>query len=180
MFTYITPCLPDWLDYNGHMNDACYGRVFSDAIDAMMDAIGLDAAYRAQTKGTLYTVEDHRWYEQEVQAGAVLEVQTLVLDFDAKRLHIWQGLFVAAQSVLDESEVIVGPSHLHMLLSRHGLCDLNGPAVLFLGYVVVAQLSLDESQVIVGPSHLHMLLAQHLLVNFQGVEVPLLCHVVVA
>lgn len=97
MFTYITPCLPDWLDYNGHMNDACYGRVFSDAIDAMMDDIGLDAAYRARTKGTLYTVEDHRWYEQEVRAGAALEVQTLVLDFDAKRLHIWQGLFVAAQ-----------------------------------------------------------------------------------
>ncbi len=93
MFTYAATCLPEWTDYNDHMNDAMYGRVFSDAIDAMMNNIGLDAAYREQTKGTIYTVEDHRWYETEVHEGVNLRVETHLLDFDAKRLHIWQGIY---------------------------------------------------------------------------------------
>ena len=97
MLSFSATCLPEWTDYNGHMNDAMYGRVFSDAIDHMMDAIGFDAAYRAETKGTLYTVEDHRWYELEVHEGAALRVETHVLDLDAKRIHIWQGLYVGEQ-----------------------------------------------------------------------------------
>lgn len=94
MFLYTATCLPEWTDYNGHMNDAMYGRVFSDAIDAMMNEIGLDAAYREETKGTIYTVEDHRWYEAEVHEGAALRVETHLLDLDAKRLQIWQGIYV--------------------------------------------------------------------------------------
>lgn len=97
MLIYTSTALPEWTDYNGHMNDAMYGVVFSNAIDAMMDEIGLDAAYRTSTKGTIYTVEDHRWYEREVHEGAALRVETHLLDFDAKRLHIWQGLFVGDQ-----------------------------------------------------------------------------------
>ncbi|EEE35651.1 conserved hypothetical protein [Rhodobacteraceae bacterium KLH11] len=29
---------PEWIDYNGHMQDAYYGLVFSYAVDAMQDA----------------------------------------------------------------------------------------------------------------------------------------------
>ena len=94
MFTYAATCLPEWTDYNGHMNDAMYGRVFSDAIDAMMEEVGLGADHRAATLGTIYTVEDHRWYELEIHEGAALEVQTHILDSDAKRIHIWQAIYV--------------------------------------------------------------------------------------
>ena len=31
---------PDWLDYNGHMNEAYYVLVFSNATDAFMDYAG--------------------------------------------------------------------------------------------------------------------------------------------
>ena len=94
MHIYVTTCLPEWTDYNGHMNDALYGRVFSDAIDALMIAVGVDAAYRDTRQATLYTVEDHRWYEREVHAGAAIQVETHVLDLDAKRIHLWQALKV--------------------------------------------------------------------------------------
>ena len=97
MFTYTATCLPEWTDYNGHMNDALYGRVFSDAVDAMLEEVGLNAAYRAETKGTIYTAEDHRWYEAEVHEGAVLRVETHILASDAKRIHTWQGLYVGDQ-----------------------------------------------------------------------------------
>ena len=43
---YETPILPEWIDYNGHLRDAYYGLIFSQSTDALMDRIGLDAAYR--------------------------------------------------------------------------------------------------------------------------------------
>ena len=35
----------DWTDYNGHMNEGRYGQIFSDAADAFMVEIGVDAEY---------------------------------------------------------------------------------------------------------------------------------------
>ena len=41
-FVYHTDVKSSWVDYNGHMNDAEYNRVFSDATDAWLAYIGLD------------------------------------------------------------------------------------------------------------------------------------------
>ena len=46
---YATTVAGDWIDYNGHMNDAAYALVFSRSLDALMDRIGLDAATRKRT-----------------------------------------------------------------------------------------------------------------------------------
>lgn len=92
VFLFETKVQPDWVDYNGHMRDAYYGLVFSFAVDSFMDAVGLDKDYRAQTKATLYTVEDHRVYLAEVKEGEPLQVETFVLDSDKKRIHLYQRL----------------------------------------------------------------------------------------
>ena len=76
-----------WIDYNGHLRDAYYGLVASLAIDEVMDHLGLDAAYRASTQGTLYTLEVHMHYLHEVKSTDDLSVATLILDFDRKRIH---------------------------------------------------------------------------------------------
>ena len=56
---YETKVAPDWVDYNGHMNDAAYALVFSRAGDALMDRIGLDAAARKATGPyALYAADD--------------------------------------------------------------------------------------------------------------------------
>ena len=47
---------PDWLDYNGHMNESRYLQVFGDASDAMLHFIGMDEEYRSQDF-SFYTVE---------------------------------------------------------------------------------------------------------------------------
>src|SRR5262249_2110436 len=56
---YQTTILPDWIDYNGHLRDAYYALIVSQASDALMDRVGLDAPYRTRTRCTLYTVEMH-------------------------------------------------------------------------------------------------------------------------
>jgi acyl-CoA thioester hydrolase len=56
---YRTAVMPEWIDYNGHLRDAYYSLIVSLACDAFMDRIGLDEAYRARTRCTLYTLEMH-------------------------------------------------------------------------------------------------------------------------
>jgi len=85
--SYRAAIEPGWIDYNGHLRDAYYGLVLSLAIDDVMDALGLDAAYRERTHCTLYTLEVHLHYLHEVKSTDPLEVVTSILDADRKRIH---------------------------------------------------------------------------------------------
>jgi acyl-CoA thioester hydrolase len=78
---------PDWIDYNGHLRDAYYLLAASYAIDELMDHLGLDAAYRASTHCTLYSLEMHVHYLNEIKSSDDLKVITSILDFDRKRIH---------------------------------------------------------------------------------------------
>ncbi len=82
-----TPIRAEWIDYNGHLRDAYYGLIFSEAVDALMDRVGLDAAYRARTGGTLYTVEMHLHYLEEVKQSDTAIVTIRLLGVDSKRIH---------------------------------------------------------------------------------------------
>jgi len=84
---YQTPILPEWIDYNGHLRDAYYVLIVSQATDALMDRIGLDEAYRRRTQCTLYTVELHIQYLQEVKHTDTALVTMRILGADAKRIH---------------------------------------------------------------------------------------------
>ncbi|MDI5889982.1 thioesterase family protein [Halomonas rhizosphaerae] len=95
---------PEWVDYNGHMNDAEYARVFSLAVEALMDRIGLDAAGRARHGVTIYTLETHLCYRREAHEGQPLRVELTLLDRDAKRLHVFFELFDEAGTLLATSE----------------------------------------------------------------------------
>ncbi|MFG1344901.1 thioesterase family protein [Xanthobacter autotrophicus DSM 431] len=81
-----------WVDYNGHMGDFAYGIVFSDAATAYMDRIGLGAAYREASSATLYTLDSRIGYLKECHEGAALAVELVVLEADAKRMHIFMCL----------------------------------------------------------------------------------------
>ncbi len=80
---------PEWVDYNGHMNDAAYATVFSNATDALMDTFGIDAAFRERNAYTVYTLEGHIRYLREAREGDPLTVTAQLLDHDAKRLHVF-------------------------------------------------------------------------------------------
>ncbi|MGQ7249744.1 thioesterase family protein [Halomonas sp. V046] len=83
-----TRVAPEWVDYNGHMNDAEYARVFSLAVEALMDAIGLDEQGRRRHDYTIYTLETHLCYRREAHQDQPLRVEVQVADRDAKRLHV--------------------------------------------------------------------------------------------
>jgi acyl-CoA thioester hydrolase len=84
---YRTAILPEWIDYNGHLRDAYYALILSLASDALMDRIGMDAAYRAASGNTLYTVEMHIHYLREVHQRDIVLVGARLLAADHKRMH---------------------------------------------------------------------------------------------
>ena len=66
---YRAPVEAAWIDYNGHMNVAYYVLMFDRATDALLDRLGLGAAYRRRTDHSLFVLESHVTYEREVKAG---------------------------------------------------------------------------------------------------------------
>ncbi len=85
----------EWIDYNGHMMDAYYFLAFTEATEALLDHVGLGAAYRARTGSGIYTVESHLCFLSSATEGATLRYQTRLLSHDAKRLHVFHEMTCA-------------------------------------------------------------------------------------
>ncbi|WP_321897469.1 thioesterase family protein [Burkholderia cepacia] len=86
---YEGTVLDQWIDYNGHMNDACYVRVFSDSIDGLMDHLGIHAAFRSHERVSIYTLQTVVLYLNELQAGEPIVVTARVLEYDSKKMRVF-------------------------------------------------------------------------------------------
>ena len=73
------PVLDEWIDYNGHLSEPYYVLVFGHATDSVMEHVGLGPEYRARAGTSLFTVEAHVRYLDQVSAGADLEVQSALI-----------------------------------------------------------------------------------------------------
>ncbi len=85
---HVEPLKEAWLDAYGHLNEAYYMVPFSNANWAVQDHFGIGVDYFERTGGALYTVESHIRYLKEVRAPANMEIESMVLGSDAKRLHL--------------------------------------------------------------------------------------------
>jgi carnitine 3-dehydrogenase len=97
----------DWTDYNNHMNESRYLQVSSDATDAFLRLIGVDAAY-VEAGGSYFTVETHIRHLDEVRALEPIVVTTQVLNGSGKKLHLFNRIQHADGRLLATAE--------HMLL----------------------------------------------------------------
>ena len=104
---YATTVAGDWIDYNGHMNDAAYALVFSRSVDALMDRIGLDAAARKRTGQSLFTVKMMLHYFREAREGEALTVDCRLIEHDDKRIRVWLEMFDAGGERLAASEQLL-------------------------------------------------------------------------
>lgn len=87
----VTPA-PDWIDYNGHLTEWAYARVFADGIDHALVELGFGPEYRTKEGGTFYTAESHIRFLREVPPGIDLVAQASVVGVDSKRLHMVEVL----------------------------------------------------------------------------------------
>ena len=92
--------LPDWIDYNGHMNVSYYVLVFDHATDEFIDLMGLTAEFRAAGNVSAFTAEMHVNYVRELKQGDEVFVTTQLLGYDAKRFHYFHRMYHAEQGYL--------------------------------------------------------------------------------
>lgn len=85
---YSCKIIEDWVDYNGHLNDAEYAKIFSLSVDALMNFVGISPSYIEEKAYSMFTLETHICFLREVKLGEKVSVECQILDHDAKRVHI--------------------------------------------------------------------------------------------
>lgn len=108
---------PQWTDYNGHLNMAYYNVLFDRAADHGLSALGINLDYVQTRKLTIYTAEIHVCYVRELHQGQKVYATFHLVDFDEKRLHVYQELHHEDGWLAATSEVL----SLHI--------DMSGPKV---------------------------------------------------
>ena len=92
--------LPEWIDFNGHMNVAYYVMAFDHGVDGLTNYIdigpeGIDA------RGTsTFTLEIHINYLQELHLGDPISLTCQLLDYDSKRVHYFFNMYHATENYL--------------------------------------------------------------------------------
>jgi acyl-CoA thioester hydrolase len=76
---YRTEAGGEWIDYNGHLNDAGYAVLLSAANEVVLAHLGLSQDYRMATGRALYTAESHIRYLAEARRGDAIEAASLLV-----------------------------------------------------------------------------------------------------
>ena len=91
---------PAWLDANGHMNVAHYVSAYDDGSCPMFDDFGLGWDYTHQGEASMFMVSSSIDFRRELMVGDPLEMTTLLLGYDRRRIHIYQELYHREQRYL--------------------------------------------------------------------------------
>lgn len=80
--------LPEWIDYNGHMNVAFYTLAFDKAFDDFFENwLGLGESFVHRARLGPMALQTQICYLGELLEGEPFHVEVLLLDHDEKRLH---------------------------------------------------------------------------------------------
>ena len=91
---------PEWIDFNGHMNIACYVTAFDMANDNLFRIVTPDIWDGDTFLGGFYVVEMHLTYERELHEGQPLRFTTQMLGVDDKRLHFLHRMYHGEEGYL--------------------------------------------------------------------------------
>jgi carnitine 3-dehydrogenase len=124
---------PDWIDYNGHMNESRYLEIFGYATDALLARIGMDQAMLARGF-SYYTVETHLRHLGEIREGEGFATTTQIIGHDAKRIHLFHRLHHADGRLLATGEQMM----LHVDATQHKACEAAPEVLSALGELAAA------------------------------------------
>ncbi len=92
--------LPEWIDYNGHMNVAYYVVLFDRCIDEFYTLLEIGPEYVARENASTFTMEGHITYQRELPVDAPVKMTLQIIDYDKKRLHLYLEMFHAEDGFL--------------------------------------------------------------------------------
>ena len=91
-YQYDTKVIQEWVDHNGHMNDAEYNRVLSDATDDWLAHLGLTLETIKTLHYTVFTLENHLTFLKEMKLDEDISIKVHLYDYDSKRLHVFMEM----------------------------------------------------------------------------------------
>jgi len=92
-----------WIDYNDHMTEWAYLKLFGDTTDRLLALVGAGLAY-LKAGNSFYTVETHIRNLGQARLGDAVRVTTQVLGADAKRLHVFHTMLDADDTPIATAE----------------------------------------------------------------------------
>jgi acyl-CoA thioester hydrolase len=93
LLTHTGTVLPEWIDYNGHMNLSCYVLLFDFATETFLEHLGLTPAFRVRRHASTFSAEIHVHYLRELRLGDPVRITTQLLDHDARRIHYFHRMY---------------------------------------------------------------------------------------
>lgn len=106
ILTVKTPVQPDWIDYNDHLTEWAYLKLFGDATDVVLAQIGAGLDYVAAGH-SYYTVETHLRHLGQARLGEPIEVRSRIIAADRKRLHLFHEM-----TSLKQGSMIASAEHM--------------------------------------------------------------------
>jgi acyl-CoA thioesterase FadM len=141
---YKTTVGAEWIDYNGHLNDAGYAVLLGAANELLLADLGLSEAYRRATGRALYTVASHIRYLAECKHGDVLTARSLLVSADVKRIRVHTELVSADGVVAATGEYL----YLHVDEAAGGVTPMPPERWTAVSALLAAQAALPR------PAHL--------------------------
>ncbi|MEH6624961.1 MAG: thioesterase family protein [Motiliproteus sp.] len=123
---YRCEVLPQWIDYNGHMNVAYYVLAFDHATDAFLENINLGPGYVQATSRSVFVVDMNVTYKREVCEGAPLYVTTQLLECSDKKIRLFHQMFHESEGFLAATNELL---LVHVDLDSRKGCSFPAQAV---------------------------------------------------
>lgn len=99
--------LPEWVDYNGHMNMGFYVVAFDfEATDRLYEWLGVGEEYIANRNMSVFSISSKTDYLAELFEGDTASIDTLMLDSDGRRLHYFHEMRNDEGKIVATNELI--------------------------------------------------------------------------
>lgn len=82
--------LPEWIDFNSHMNAAYYGLTFQSEAEKFLETVvGFGVSFANAEGCGAFVLQNHLHYLGELVEGEPFYITARLLDHDAKRMHMF-------------------------------------------------------------------------------------------
>ncbi len=91
------PVQDSWLDDYGHLNEAYYLVPFTNTTWKLQDQFDIGVPYFNETGCAIYTVETHLRYLDEVKSQATMDIESIIIGSDTKKIWFAHIMLVAGK-----------------------------------------------------------------------------------
>lgn len=104
---YQSTVKPAWIDYNGHLNEAHYVTIFSEASDLLAAHVGFGPDVREKLNMSFFTGEAHICYLDEASEGEKTWVATQMIEVKPRMFHTFDRLYVGDDQRLSATREVI-------------------------------------------------------------------------